>query len=250
MLVLKAPVASGPCDARGNDCGPERSLRTAPSSSSSPPAAVPSDSVGLIDAPRPAGRRHDRLGWLKLHGRWGGWCAWRSGHGRVGLACLAGPAPGRPRGRPFGAYAVSCVAGWRCAQWLRCQGCRMGGSRKTRCISKPPPTARRPSPPHPPDGDAISKRLPAFAPATTIEIQKFAYVLYGRPRGRKVRAGQASALTTNLAVQRTKTYVARRRGRCGGEQPRCAQRNPKGRPKAWTRMRTGKSGAKAPDRNR
>ncbi|WP_241065346.1 hypothetical protein, partial [Achromobacter insuavis] len=36
--VLGAPAAAAVARARGNDCGPERSLRTAPSSSSLPPA--------------------------------------------------------------------------------------------------------------------------------------------------------------------------------------------------------------------
>ena len=46
------PVASAAGGARGYDCGPERSLRTAPLSSSSQPSAVPSDSLGRIYTPR------------------------------------------------------------------------------------------------------------------------------------------------------------------------------------------------------
>ncbi|WP_251878236.1 hypothetical protein [Achromobacter sp. Marseille-Q4954] len=45
--------------------------------------------------------------------------------------------------------------------------------------------ARRPSPPHPQDGDAIRKQLSTFATASTIEISKITYVIYGRPRGHK-----------------------------------------------------------------
>ena len=56
---------------------------------------LPSDSLGLIDAPRIASPRRDRLGWLNLHRRWGGRCAWRSGHGRWGggVSCGARPRP-------------------------------------------------------------------------------------------------------------------------------------------------------------
>ncbi len=50
--------------ARVNDCGPEPSLRTAPASSSSLPLAVPSDSLGRIDSPRPPARPRARL-WFR-----------------------------------------------------------------------------------------------------------------------------------------------------------------------------------------
>jgi len=51
-LVLKTPGASSAWRARGYDCGPEPSLRTAPSSSLSRPSAFPSDSLGRIYTPR------------------------------------------------------------------------------------------------------------------------------------------------------------------------------------------------------
>uniref|UniRef100_UPI001C531869 hypothetical protein n=1 Tax=Alcaligenes xylosoxydans xylosoxydans TaxID=85698 RepID=UPI001C531869 len=44
------------------------------------PAAVPSDSVGLIDAPRMAGRRRDGHVQLQSDVGWGERCAWRSGN--------------------------------------------------------------------------------------------------------------------------------------------------------------------------
>ena len=44
--------------------------------------------------------------------------------------------------------------------------------------------------------------------------------------------------------------VARRGWRTGGRAVRCARRKPKESPQARTRLRTGQSGANAPDRNR
>ena len=64
------------------------------------------------------------------------------------------------------------------------------------------------------------------------------------------RAPQHSSLRQTLAAPRTKTAAARRRGGPACAQPRCARGNLKGRPKAWTKMTKGTSGAKAPDRNR
>jgi len=51
-LLRRPPGAGGAHVARANDCGPEPSLRTSPSSSSSRPSAFPSDSLGRIDGAR------------------------------------------------------------------------------------------------------------------------------------------------------------------------------------------------------
>ncbi len=64
------------------------------------------------------------------------------------------------------------------------------------------------------------------------------------------RAPQHSSLRHTLAARHAKTAAARRRGGPDCAQPRCARGNLKGRPKAWTKMTRGTSGAKAPDRNR
>jgi len=64
------------------------------------------------------------------------------------------------------------------------------------------------------------------------------------------RATQTSPPPTVLAASHFCTLVAEGEGLRGGGQPRCARGNLKGRPKAWTKMTKGKSGAKAPDRNR
>ena len=52
LCFLVTPGASLAYGARGYDCGPEPSLRTSPSSSSSRPSAFPSDSLGRIYTPR------------------------------------------------------------------------------------------------------------------------------------------------------------------------------------------------------
>jgi hypothetical protein len=52
-------------------------------------------------------------------------------------------------------------------------------------MRKPTASARHPSPPTPPKLETMSKRLTAFAPANTIEIQEITYVILGRPRGRE-----------------------------------------------------------------
>ena len=54
-------------------------------------------------------RPHHALAMRLSYGLWGGWCAWHAcaTSGREGEIC--GARPKRPRGRPFGAYAVSCV---------------------------------------------------------------------------------------------------------------------------------------------
>ncbi|CUJ03945.1 Uncharacterised protein [Achromobacter xylosoxidans] len=93
----------------GYDCGPERSLRTAPGSTSYafgslrfPPGASTRPAI-------PHRPRHALAMRLSL-GLWGGRCAWRFGAHRGWREGLAGPAASRPRGRPFAAYAMSCVA--------------------------------------------------------------------------------------------------------------------------------------------
>ena len=117
------------------------------------------------------------------------------------------------------------------------------------CANGCPPRAthHRPSPP---DGDARRNPIDTRAPAITIKLKTMTYVLIGRPRGRLIRAAQDSPPTTAPAAPQAKTHVARRRGRRGGSQPRCARGNLKERPKALTKMTTGQSGANAPDRNR
>ncbi len=106
-----APGAATALGARGHDRGPEPSLRTSPASSSSPPLAVPSDSVGLIDAPRAECRGHTRLAVSNGLGRWDGRISWRFGDELSPVEDLAGPALRRPRGRPCNAYAMRCVSG-------------------------------------------------------------------------------------------------------------------------------------------
>jgi hypothetical protein len=72
----------------------------------------------------------------------------------------------------------------------------------------------------------------------------------GRPRGRDGQPRRFPSPHPALAARQAQTLVAPRAGGPGGGQPRCARRNPKESPKARTRMRMGKSGANAPDRNR
>ncbi len=63
---------------RGLGCGPERSLRTAPASTSSAFGSLRFP-LGASTRPAPPKPRHPRLGRLSLHGRGGGWLAWRFG---------------------------------------------------------------------------------------------------------------------------------------------------------------------------
>ncbi|GEM_PF-6697519 len=58
------------------------------------------------------------------------------------------------------------------------------------------------------------------------------------------------SLHTGLATQQPETRVVPRGGGMRGGQPRCARGNLKEGPKVRTKMTKGKSGAKAPDRNR
>jgi len=109
-IVLLTPGASPAWGARGYDCGPEPSLRTAPLSSSSAPSALPSDSLGRIYTPRaPQAAATPGSGEFSLAGAGAGGVLEVLACGRAGLKRLAVPAPRRPRGRPGGAYAVSCV---------------------------------------------------------------------------------------------------------------------------------------------
>ncbi|CAB3736432.1 hypothetical protein LMG3458_05328 [Achromobacter deleyi] len=69
MLLRRSPAGLGLVVASAHDCGPEPSLRTAPSSSSSEPSAPPSDSLGRIEVARhnkaqPRGLRGSRIGAL------------------------------------------------------------------------------------------------------------------------------------------------------------------------------------------
>ncbi|MNY15380.1 hypothetical protein D3C86_1485900 [compost metagenome] len=102
----------------------------------------------------------------------------------------------------------------------------------------------------PPVDGVISTPPAAFAKANTPSTTKHPYADCCRPRGCNRRPRRFHSLTTALVAQRPQTRVARRRGRRGCEQPRCARGNLKGRPQAWTKMTKGTSGANAPDRNR
>jgi len=101
-------VVSGAWGARGNDCGPEPSLRTAPASSSYAFGSlrIPSG----LSTPR-APQAPDTPGSVSCNLTSAGEiCFLRVLATNFGVReDLAGPAPGRPRGRPFGAYASWCV---------------------------------------------------------------------------------------------------------------------------------------------
>jgi len=93
--LRRPPVVRVGVTARAHDCGPEPSLRTSPSSSSSRPTALPSDSLGRIEVARRHAHPDDGLlpSWFDaLLG-----CALATS--------AAGPAEWRPRGRPYSAYA-------------------------------------------------------------------------------------------------------------------------------------------------
>ncbi|MNQ53007.1 hypothetical protein D3C85_670370 [compost metagenome] len=91
----------------------------------------------------------------------------------------------------------------------------------------------------PPVDGVISTPPAAFAKANTPSTTKHPYADCCRPRGCNRRPRRFHSLTTALVAQQTKNLVARRRGRRGCEQPRCARGNLKGRPKAWTKMTKG-----------
>jgi len=94
--LCRSPVGAVALTARAHDCGPEPSLRTSPSSSSSRPTALPSDSLGRIEVARSQGHRADGLP-----------ASWPDALlGRALTTSAAGPAEWRPRGRPYSAYAV------------------------------------------------------------------------------------------------------------------------------------------------
>jgi hypothetical protein len=97
-------------DARAHDCGPARGRRTAPSSSSSPPSAAPSDSLGLIDSPRPPRRHRARLHCLDLEGQRDGRCAWHSSPRQGVVEDLAGTPKPAARAAFFGIWALLTVA--------------------------------------------------------------------------------------------------------------------------------------------
>ena len=91
--------------ARAHDCGPEPSLRTSPSSSSSRPAAFPSDSLGRIKVARHPPDPDDELRRLGL----------RAARARLNDE-VCGARLKRPRGRTLSAYALSLR---RCDSRLR-----------------------------------------------------------------------------------------------------------------------------------
>ncbi len=192
---------------------------------------------------------------------------------------LAGPAPGWPRRRPLGAYAVSCDARWRCAlvrSALGCHGqffvtvhqsfvtvhqsalagqsplelqCRMGGARtglhaQTAARRAPPITA--PSPER-----RRHQKTHVRMRASDHNHTSNNHVCINRPPARPINAGTPRLSpdpgSSSATSQDAHSPSSRARG---GSQPRCARGNLKGRPKAWTKMTMGKSGAKAPDRNR
>ena len=94
--LRRSPIVAVALTARAHDCGPEPSLRTSPSSSSSRPSAFPSDSLGRIEVARRHAHPDDGL--LSF------WFVALLGCALVTSA--AGPAEWRPRGRPYSAYAV------------------------------------------------------------------------------------------------------------------------------------------------
>ena len=59
--LRRSPLGQSAPVAGAHDCGPERSLRTSPSSSSSSPSATPSDSLGRIEVARHGGRLPEGL---------------------------------------------------------------------------------------------------------------------------------------------------------------------------------------------
>jgi len=66
VQLRRSPLGQAKRGAGAHDCGPERSLRTSPSSSSSRPTAFPTDSLGRIKVARPPLRLPEglRASWL------------------------------------------------------------------------------------------------------------------------------------------------------------------------------------------
>ncbi|CAB3744510.1 hypothetical protein LMG3441_06172 [Achromobacter kerstersii] len=95
VRLRRSPIGAVALTARAHDCGPEPSLRTSPSSSSSRPTAFPSDSLGRIEVARSQGHRADGLPLSWVVAMLGG----------ALVTSAAGPAEWRPRGRPYSAYA-------------------------------------------------------------------------------------------------------------------------------------------------
>ncbi len=88
-----------------------------------------------------------------------------------------------------------------------------------------------------------------------VATQDTTYAETGRPRGQFLRATQISSPTTAPATLHPSKLAAPRAGRRGCEQPRCARGNPKAAAAGGNEDdegggRLGKSGAKAPDRDR
>ena len=94
--LRRSPIVAVALTVRAHDCGPEPSLRTAPSSSSSRPSAFPSDSLGRIKVARRHAHPDDGLPMS--------WVGALLGCALVTSAAM--PAEWRPRGRPYSAYAV------------------------------------------------------------------------------------------------------------------------------------------------
>ena len=90
---------------------------------------------------------------------------------------LAGPAPGRPRGRPLGAYVVSCVEGME--RWV---------ARVLVQLCKRRSAARHPSLPLTSPVTYPQKTTRHPRAAATVTKPEDAYADYGRPRGRNRRA--------------------------------------------------------------
>ena len=98
--VLETPGAGAARGARVNDCGPEPSLRTAPASSSLPPAAAAFGFPWAHRLPAHPGPPPRQAPVSTLHRLWGGGCAWRFFAGRVGGGGSCGVAKkGRAGGR-------------------------------------------------------------------------------------------------------------------------------------------------------
>ncbi|CAB3709374.1 hypothetical protein LMG1866_03008 [Achromobacter ruhlandii] len=133
---------------------------------------------------------------------------------------------------------------------VRLRGCRHHDccGRRTRSsrASQPPP--RRHYPPLLRSG--TTRKPLATRAQRTRPTFKCTDAHRGRPRGRDGQPRKFPSPPPALATRQAQTHVAPRAGGPDGGQPRCARRNPKESPKARTRMRQGKSGANAPDRNR
>jgi|GEM_PF-4181150 len=75
---------------------------------------------GASDAPPPQAHATPGFFGFSFAGAGANWVLEVLANSGVVVVDLAGPAPGRPRGRPSGAYAVSCVVAMTLCVWLLC----------------------------------------------------------------------------------------------------------------------------------